>query len=58
MYSVERLKTEYLSEPLGIDVASPWFSWQMGEHISKSNIAQKRYQITFFKKINLWFWYL
>ncbi len=58
MYTVERLKTEYLSEPLGIDVASPEFSWQMGEDISRSNIAQKRDQITFFNKINLWFWYL
>ena len=29
--SLEGLKTEYLSEPLGIDVASPRFSWQLGK---------------------------
>ena len=48
--SLESLKTEYLSEPLGIDVASPRFSWQLGEDISRRNITQKRYRITVFNE--------
>ena len=48
--SLESLKTEYLSEPLGIDVTSPRFSWQLGEDISRRNITQKRYRITVFNE--------
>ena len=46
--SLGSLKTEYLNEPLGIDVASPRFSWQLGEDVSRRNISQKRYRIAVF----------
>lgn len=43
-FSVQNLKTEYLSQPLGLDCMCPRFSWQMVSEAPA--IAQKSYRIT------------
>lgn len=44
---IENLRTEYLTDPLGLDVATPRFSWNM---ISDERGAEQRtYRITVFK---------
>lgn len=39
------LKVEYEQTPLGIDVAKPWFSWQMETDAQKRGQHQKAFQI-------------
>lgn len=41
---ITNLRTEYMTEPLGIDVAQPRFSWEMDSE--RYGAAQKAYQLT------------
>ncbi len=43
-FTIQKLKTEYMTTPLGIDVQQPRFSWQMGDSIQGA--SQTAYQIT------------
>ena len=43
--SIDQLQVEYQSEPLGIDIAAPRFSWQMVNQDAKRGIYQTAYQI-------------
>jgi alpha-L-rhamnosidase len=43
--SLTNLKTNYRNIPLGTDIATPQFSWQMEASTSSHNVAQKAYQI-------------
>lgn len=43
LFQVSELKVEYIAEPLGIDVETPRFSWQMISDIPGS--SQKAYQL-------------
>jgi alpha-L-rhamnosidase len=43
--SIENLKVDYQEKPLGIDVATPHFSWQMKALDDQRGYAQKAYQI-------------
>ena len=43
MLLIYDLKTEYLHEPMGIDAASPRFSWKIKSDIK--NVMQKSYRI-------------
>ncbi|MGB5667007.1 MAG: family 78 glycoside hydrolase catalytic domain [Maribacter sp.] len=42
---IANLQVEYQSEPLGIDIAAPRFSWQMVNQDAKRGIYQTAYQI-------------
>lgn len=44
--SITNLKVEYTETPLGIDVDTPRFSWQMALPEKKRGYSQKAYQIT------------
>ncbi len=43
--SVQNLRVNYENTPLGTDISSPQFSWQLSAAGSKRGIAQKSYQI-------------
>ena len=42
---LKQLQTEYQIQPLGIDISSPRFSWQMETDTSRNNQFQTAYQI-------------
>jgi alpha-L-rhamnosidase len=42
---VRNLQVEYRTTPLGIDVAQPRFSWQMGATAGERGVAQTAYQV-------------
>ena len=41
--SAQKLRTEYLENPLGVDVKRPYLSWQVSS--GERNISQSAYQI-------------
>jgi alpha-L-rhamnosidase len=43
--SLEKLQVDYQSNPLGIDITNPHFSWQMKASDNKKGYEQKAYQI-------------
>lgn len=45
-FSIANLKVEYTETPLGIDVDTPRFSWQMALPEKKRGYSQRAYQIT------------
>jgi hypothetical protein len=42
---VNNLKVEYSTNPLGIDVKTPHFSWQMATKLGERNVNQTAYQV-------------
>ena len=50
------LTTEYLETPLGIDIKTPRFSWQMETNPSKIGQFQTAYQILVFNESNIQVW--
>lgn len=54
--SVQGLTTEYLETPLGIDIKTPRFSWQMETNPNKIGQFQMAYQITVFDESNTEVW--
>lgn len=47
-FMLQNLKTEYMHEPLGIEVSSPRFSWQLKALTSRKGLYQKAYSIQVF----------
>ena len=43
--SLVDLRTEYLDNPLGLDVAAPRFSWQLQEQGEERGISQQSYRV-------------
>ncbi len=43
--SIENLKVDYMEEPLGIDIRTPNFSWQMKASSNERGYQQQAYQI-------------
>ncbi|WP_375324256.1 family 78 glycoside hydrolase catalytic domain [Flagellimonas sp. GZD32] len=43
--SIEKLKVDYMEKPLGIDIQTPNFSWQMQSNDNKRGHQQQAYQI-------------
>lgn len=44
-FRLQNLKTDYMSTPVGIDIKSPRFSWQMAASSSQKGFRQKAYSI-------------
>ena len=44
--SLTNLKTNYRTTPLGTDIATPQFSWQMTAPVTSRRVSQNAYQIT------------
>ena len=44
------LKVEYITNPIGIDVSRPLFSWKIETDLTKRNQRQKAYQIQVFNE--------
>ena len=44
MFTIEKLRVEYMDEPLGIDVKKPMFSWIIKS--TERNVKQQAYKIT------------
>jgi alpha-L-rhamnosidase len=42
---VNHLKVDYMETPLGIDITTPHFSWQMADVINQRNLSQVSYRI-------------
>ena len=51
MLNIRNCKTEYLENPIGIDVLHPRFSWMLES--DKRGCVQKNYQITVISEGNL-----
>lgn len=45
---LRKLQTEYMPSPVGIDVASPRFSWQMVARLQQKGLKQKAFCIQVF----------
>ena len=54
--SLENLKTNYLNTPLGTDLPTPQFSWQMTAPTSSHGVAQKAFRILVKNEKNLKVW--
>ncbi|MDA9089909.1 glycoside hydrolase family 78 protein [Maribacter arcticus] len=54
--TIQHLQTEYQIQPLGIDIGTPRFSWQMETDLSKKGQMQTAYQITVVDESNTITW--
>ena len=43
--SIQNLRVDYQTQPLGIDITNPHFSWEMRALDAQRGYAQKAYQI-------------